>query len=48
LDVADAHSARLNIVDRFSYACAKALKGPLLFQRDDLSQTDVQAVGSRG
>jgi ribonuclease VapC len=35
------HPARLNIVDCFSYACAKALGVPLLFKGDDFAQTDV-------
>lgn len=37
------HPARLNILDCFSYACAKALGAPLLFKGDDFSQTDVEA-----
>ena len=37
------HPARLNIVDCFSYACAKALGVPLLFKGNDFSQTDVNA-----
>ena len=36
------HPARLNLIDCFSYACAKALKAPLLFKGQDFSQTDVQ------
>ena len=35
------HPAPLNIVDCFSYACAKALREPLLYKGDDFSQTDV-------
>lgn len=35
------HSARLNMGDCFSYACAKRLKQPLLFKGDDFSQTDI-------
>lgn len=35
------HPARLNLVDCFSYACAKALKAPLLFKGQDFSLTDV-------
>ena len=35
------HPARLNIVDCFSYAGAKALHIPLLFKGDDFSQTDI-------
>lgn len=37
------HPARLNILDCFSYTCAKALGAPLLFKGDDFSQTDVEA-----
>ena len=40
------HPARLNIVDCFSYACAKALGVPLLFKGNDFSQTDVNAQGA--
>jgi ribonuclease VapC len=39
------HPARLKIVDCFSYACAKALREPLLFKGDDFPRTDVQAAG---
>jgi ribonuclease VapC len=35
------HPAKLNIVDCFSYACAKALREPLLFKGEDFSLTDV-------
>ncbi len=35
------HPARLNIVDCFSYAAAKALGEPLLFKGDDFAQTDI-------
>ena len=35
------HPARLNIVDCFSYACARAMGAPLLFKGDDFAQTDV-------
>ena len=35
------HSARLNMVDCFSYACAKALGEALLFKGDDFAQTDI-------
>lgn len=35
------HAARLNIVDCFSYACAKALGEALLFKGDDFAQTDI-------
>ena len=38
------HAARLNIVDCFSYACAKALRAPLLFKGDDFAQTDIEAA----
>ena len=42
------HPARLNIVDCFSYACAKALREPLLFKGDDFSLTDVNEAGYKG
>ena len=35
------HPAKLNIVDCFSYACARAHRVPLLFKCDDFSLTDV-------
>ena len=35
------HPAKLNIVDCFSYACAKALGEPLLFKGEDFLKTDV-------
>lgn len=35
------HPAKLNIVDCFSYACAKVLGAPLLFKGEDFSLTDV-------
>lgn len=35
------HPARLNIVDCFSYACAKSLRVPLLFKGEDFARTDV-------
>ena len=35
------HAARLNIVDCFSYACARAMGAPLLFKGDDFAQTDI-------
>lgn len=35
------HSARLNMGDCFSYACAKKLKQPLLFKGNDFSETDI-------
>jgi len=39
------HAARLNIVDCFSYACAKVLGEPLLFKGEDFAQTDIDAAG---
>ena len=38
------HAARLNIVDCFSYACAKALGVSLLFKGDDFARTDIEAA----
>ena len=38
------HPARLNIVDCFSYACAKALNMPLLFKGNDFVLTDIRSV----
>ena len=35
------HPARLNIVDCFSYACAKSLGVSLLFKGEDFARTDV-------
>jgi uncharacterized protein with PIN domain len=35
------HPAGLNFGDCFSYALSKALQEPLLFKRNDFSQTDV-------
>jgi ribonuclease VapC len=35
------HPARLNMGDCYSYACAKALKQPLLYKGDDFSKTDI-------
>jgi ribonuclease VapC len=35
------HAARLNLVDCFSYALAKARNEPLLFKGDDFSMTDI-------
>lgn len=35
------HPARLNLGDCFAYACAKALKVPLLYQGDDFARTDL-------
>ena len=40
------HPARLNIVDCFSYACARALHAPLLFTGEDFRQTDIVKAGS--
>ena len=40
------HAARLNIVDCFSYACAKALGAPLLFKGDDFAHTDIETIAS--
>jgi ribonuclease VapC len=36
------HSARLNLGDCLSYACAKGYRSPLLFKGDDFSQTDIE------
>jgi ribonuclease VapC len=38
------HPARLNMGDRFAYACAKSLGVPLLFKGDDFPQTDIALV----
>lgn len=38
------HPARLNSVDCFSYACAKALDLPLLFTGNDFAQTDIRSA----
>ena len=38
------HPAQLNMGDCFAYACARALKVPLLFKGDDFSQTDIGAA----
>ncbi len=38
------HSARLNLGDCLSYACAKANRTPLLFKGDDFSQTDMATI----
>ncbi len=35
------HSARLNLGDCLSYACAKAYRSPLLFKGEDFSRTDI-------
>jgi uncharacterized protein with PIN domain len=35
------HAARLNMGDRFAYACVKTRTVPLLVKGDDFSQTDV-------
>jgi len=39
------HPARLNLADCLSYACAKALRVPLLFKGEDFARTDVEAAG---
>jgi ribonuclease VapC len=38
------HPAGLNYGDCFAYALAKTRRLPLLFQGDDFSQTDIEAV----
>jgi ribonuclease VapC len=38
------HSARLNLGDCLSYACAKAYRSPLLFKGDDFPQTDIAST----
>jgi len=38
------HSARLNLGDCLSYACAKAYRSPLLFKGGDFSQTDIATI----
>jgi len=38
------HSARLNLGDCLSYACARAYRSPLLFKGEDFSQTDIAGV----
>ncbi len=38
------HSARLNLGDCLSYACARAYRSPLLFKGEDFSQTDIEGV----
>ena len=35
------HPAQLNLADCMSYACAQTYRVPLLFKRNDFSQTDV-------
>ena len=40
------HPAKLNFGDCFSYALAKSLNQPLLFEGDDFSQTDVKSARS--
>jgi ribonuclease VapC len=35
------HSARLNLGDCLSYACARAYRSPLLFKGEDFSRTDI-------
>ena len=36
------HPGRLNMGDCFSYACAEALRSPLLFKGSDFKKTDVR------
>ena len=36
------HSAKLNMGDCFSYACAKKLKQPILFKGNDFNKTDIK------
>ena len=36
------HSAKLNMGDCFSYACAKKLGQPLLFKGNDFNKTDIK------
>jgi ribonuclease VapC len=38
------HPARLNFGDCFSYALAKTLDQPLLYQGDDFPQTDIASA----
>ncbi|MGJ0532557.1 type II toxin-antitoxin system VapC family toxin [Methylocystis sp.] len=38
------HRARLNMVDCFSYALAKAFREPLLYKGDDFTHTDVRSA----
>lgn len=38
------HSAQLNYGDCFSYALAKSLAVPLLFEGDDFTRTDIEAA----
>ena len=42
------HPAGLNIVDCFSYACARACNEPLLFKGADFARTDVNEAGPAG
>lgn len=35
------HPARLNLIDAFSYACAKVRDVPLLYKGEDFSRTDL-------
>ncbi len=36
------HPARLNMGDCFAYACARQLKLPLLYKRDDFALADIE------
>ena len=38
------HSARLNMGDCYSYACAKTRGAKLLFKGDDFTKTDIQSA----
>lgn len=38
------HSAKLNMGDCYSYACAKVNKAKLLFKGDDFTKTDIQSA----
>jgi ribonuclease VapC len=42
------HPAGLNFGDCFSYALARALEEPLLFKRNDFSQTDIECHPASG
>lgn len=42
------HPAKLNLGDCFSYALAKSLNAPLLFEGDDFRQTDIVPAISAG
>jgi ribonuclease VapC len=39
------HPAALNMGDCFAYACAQALRTPLLFKGDDFPLTDIAILG---